>query len=273
MNDRALYPHVLSIVVVFAILVAAVPSGLAGEIESATVLTNCNVIDATGGPPIENAAVVIVGNRIVAVGPSADAAGFIEDGATVVDLDGAWVLPGLWNNHTHLGDLLPDPKNLLENEPLWRASARSGRNAMDALKAGFTTLRGAGDRDYLDVTWKKIFDAGVFVGPRIIPCGNPISSAPDDDWLTVAPEGPKAAREAVRTHIRNGVEFIKIMASRMSAEEIKAVIDEAHRHGLRVTAHTDERMGRVAVDFGLDSIEHGNDLTDDTIRVMAEKIT
>ena len=61
------------------------------------------------------------------------------------------------------------------------------------------------------------------MGPRIIPCGNPISSAPDDDWLTVAPEGPAAAREAVRTHIRNGAEFIKIMVTRMSPEEIQAV--------------------------------------------------
>jgi imidazolonepropionase-like amidohydrolase len=254
-----------------AILLTGAFAGSANERETTTVLTNCNVIDATGSPPLKNASVVIVGNRIAAVGSGADAAAFIDDGAQVVDLHGGWVLPGLWNNHTHLGDLLPDPKNLLEDEPLWRASARAGRNAVDALKAGFTTLRGAGDRDYLDVTWKKVFDSGTFIGPRIIPCGNPISSAPDDDWLTVAPEGPEAAREAVRNHIRNGAELIKIMVTRMSPEEIEAAIDEAHKHGLRVTAHANEEMGRVAVDFGVDSIEHGNDLTDDTIRVMAEK--
>ena len=54
----------------------------------------------------------------------------------------------------------PIPKNLLEDEPLWRASARAGRNAMDALRAGFTTLRGTGDRDYLDVSWKKAIRFG-----------------------------------------------------------------------------------------------------------------
>jgi imidazolonepropionase-like amidohydrolase len=244
---------------------------VAVEPTSTTVLKNCNVIDATGGPILENASVVIVGNRIQAVLSADDARSLDGDGVQTVDLHGGYVLPGLWNNHAHLGDLLPDPKNLLEDEPLWRASARAGRNAMDALKSGFTTLRGAGDRDYLDVAWKQVFDSGVFVGPRIIPCGNPISSAPDDDWLTVAPEGPEAAREAVRIHIKNGAELIKIMVTRMSPEEIEAVIDEAHKHGLKVTAHADEKMGRVAVDFGVDSIEHGNDLTDDTIRVMAEK--
>ncbi len=254
-----------------AILLAASLAITAAQPANTTILKNCTVIDATGNPPLENASVVIVGNRIRAVLPADDAQSFINDDVRVVDLHGGYVLPGLWNNHTHLGDLLPDPKNMLEDEPLWRASARSGRNATDALKAGFTTLRGAGDRNYLDVTWKRVFDSGTFVGPRIIPCGNPISSAPDDDWLTVAPEGPEEAREAVRTHIRNGAEFIKIMASRMSAEEIEAVIDEAHKHGLRVTAHADEKMGRVAVDFGVDSIEHGNDLKDDTIQVMADK--
>jgi imidazolonepropionase-like amidohydrolase len=252
-------------------LMLLLSSALMASQPSATmVLTNGTVIDATGDPPIENATVVIEGNRITAVHRADDPHPEFGEGVRVIDLQGGYVLPGLWNNHTHLGDLLPDPKNLLEDEPLWRASSRAGRNAMDALKSGFTTLRGAGDRDYMDVAWKRIFDSGVFVGPRIIPCGNPISSAPDDDWLTVAPEGPEEARGAVRTHILNGAELIKIMVTRMSPDEIEAAIDEAHKHGLRVTAHADEKMGRVAVDLGVDSIEHGNDLSDDTIRVMAE---
>jgi len=255
----------------FGLLLITSPAAVARGPDDTTVLINGTVIDATGSSPMVDAVVVIEGNRIAAVLSGGDQKAKIPQDARIVDLEGGFVLPGLWNNHTHLGDLLPDPKNLLEDEPLWRASARSGRNAMDALKAGFTTLRGAGDRDYLDVAWKRVFDAGVFVGPRIIPSGNPISSAPDDDWLTVAPEGPEAARAAVRTHIENGAEIIKIMVTRMSAEEIEAVIDEAHKHGLKVTAHADEKMGRVAVDLGLDSIEHGNDLTDDTIRLMAEK--
>jgi imidazolonepropionase-like amidohydrolase len=256
-----------------AILVLLVfPAAMVGmEGAETTVLTNGTVIDATGNPPREGATVVIEGNRIAAIYGSDEPQPEYTEGTRVLDLHGSYVLPGLWNNHSHMGDLLPDPKNLLEDEPLLRASIRAGRNAMDALKAGFTTLRITGERDYLDVAWKEAFDTGVFVGPRIIPSGNPISSGPDDDWLAVAPEGPEEAREVVRTHIRNGAEFIKIMASRMSEEEIAAVIDEAHKHELRVTAHAGERMGRVAIEHGVDSIEHGNNLTDETIQLMVEK--
>ena len=253
------------------LLLVSPPAMVGMERTDVTVLTNSTVIDATGNPPREGATIVIEGNRIAAIYGSGDPQPEYAEGARVLDLQGGYLLPGLWNNHSHMGDLLPDPKNLLEDEPLLRASIRAGRNAMDALKAGFTTLRITGDRDYLDVAWKEAFDAGVFVGPRIIPSGNPISSAPDDDWLAVAPEGPEEAREVVRAHIRNGAELIKIMASRMSAEEIEAVIDEAHKHGLKVTAHAGEKMGRVAIEYGVDSIEHGNDLTDETIQLMAEK--
>ena len=129
-----------------------------------TVLSNATVIDATGAPPIEDAAVVIEGNRIAAIHtPSASAPDPGYD-ARVIDLGGAYVLPGLWNNHSHLGDLHPDSKGLLPDEPLLRAMIRAGRNAMDALKAGFTTLRITGERDFMDVAWKKAFDDGVFVG-------------------------------------------------------------------------------------------------------------
>jgi len=258
--------------VVGALMVVMVPAAVAAmERSETTLLTNATVIDATGTPPQTGSTIVIRDNRIAAVHGPGDAQPEYDGETRVIDIKGGYVLPGLWNNHSHMGDLLPDPKNMLEDEPLLRASFRAGRNAMDALKAGFTTLRITGERDYLDVAWKEAFDAGVFVGPRIIPSGNPISSAPDDDWLAVAPEGPEEAREVVRTHIRNGAEFIKIMASRMSEEEIAAAIDEAHKHGLKVTAHAGERMGRVAIEHGVDSIEHGNDLTDETIQLMVEK--
>lgn len=253
----------------FSLLIPGVAS--AGEAPVTLVLTNGTVIDGTGAPPFAAASVEIAGNRISAIRVGGAPARRADGDTRVVDLQGGFVLPGLWNSHVHLGDLLPDPKNLLEQEPLWRAWARAGRNAMDALRRGFTTLRGAGDRDYLDVAWKRLFDAGVFVGPRIIPCGNPISSAPDDDWLTVTPDGPEQAREVVRTHIRNGVELIKIIATRMRADEIAAVVDEAHAHGLKVFAHAYDNMGHVAVDLGVDGIEHGSKLSDETIRVMADR--
>ncbi len=242
----------------------------AADIPGTTVLTHATVIDATGRGPMENATVVIEGNRIRSV-TQTPYKGASDADTRVFDLRGAYVLPGLWNNHSHLGDLLPDPKEMLEDEPLLRASIRAGRNAMDALKAGFTSLRITGERDYLDVAWKEAFDAGVFVGPRIVPAGNPISHAGDSDWLVIGAEGPEAVRALVRRHVENGVEIIKLKATRMSREEIRAAIEQAHELGVPVTAHSGGKVAHMAIELGIDSIEHGNDLADETIQLMADK--
>jgi imidazolonepropionase-like amidohydrolase len=256
---------------ILACLVATATVGpVAADIPQTTVMTRATLIDGTGRGPMENATIVIEGNRITSVtqGPWEGA----SDAETrVLDLRGAYVLPGLWNNHSHLGDLLPDPKNMLEDEPLLRASIRAGRNAMDALKAGFTSLRITGERDYLDVAWKEAFDSGVFVGPRIVPAGNPISHAGDSDWLVTGVDGPEAARALVRQHVEKGVEIIKLKAGRMSREEMAAVIDQAHELGVPVTAHSGGTVAHTLVELGVDSIEHGNDIADETIALMAEK--
>ena len=250
---------------VLLLLLAPAPA-----VAQTTVLTNATVIDATGAPPIEDAAVVIEGNRIAAIHTPSSSAPDPGADARVIDLDGAYVLPGLWNNHSHLGDLLPDPKGLLPDEPLLRASIRAGRNAMDALKAGFTTLRITGERDFMDVAWKQAFDSGVFVGPRIVAGGRPISTDGDTDWLVRTGKGPEGIRAAVADNIANGAQLIKFLGSRMPPEEMIAGIDEAHRHGIPVTVHAGDETTRIAVMAGAESIEHGNDLSDDTIRMMAE---
>ena len=241
-----------------------------GAVAQTTVLANATVIDATGAPPIEDAAVVIEGNRITAIHTPSASAPDPGDDARVVDLGGGYVLPGLWNNHSHLGDLLPDPKGLLPDEPLPRAMIRAGRNAIDALKAGFTTLRITGDRDFIDVAWKEAFDSGAFVGPRIVAGGPPLSTDGDTDWLVRTGKGPEAIRAIVADNIAKGVQLIKFLGDRMPPEELIAGIEEAHRHGVPVTVHADNEATRIAVMAGAESIEHGNDLTDDTIRMMAE---
>jgi len=242
----------------------------AGDVPETTVLTNATVIDATGRDPIENATVVIEGNRIAAV-ESQPFAGEPDKETRVIDLEGAFVLPGLWNNHSHLGDLLPDPNGMLDDEPLTRATIRAGRNAMDALKAGFTSLRMTGERDYMDMAWKEAFDVGVFVGPRIVPAGAPISRAGDDDWLTVGVDGPDEMRALVRKHVDNGAELIKLIASRLTREEIQAAIEEARELDVPVIAHSGGEVSHMAVELGIDGIEHGNDVSDETIALMEEK--
>ncbi len=255
---------------VLALTMVGVPA-LSADPPARTVLTGVTVIDATGAKPIEGATVVIEGDRIASVTPEPYQGS--EDGETrVLDFGGeAWVLPGLWNNHSHLGDLLPDPKGYLDDEPLARATIRAGRNAMDALKAGFTSLRMTGERDFMDVAWKEAFDAGVFVGPRIFPAGPPISHANDDDWLTVEVDGPDEMRAMVRSHVDSGAVLIKLIGDRLSRDEIAAAIEEAHALGVPVTVHSGGEVSHLAVQLGADGIEHGNDVSEATIALMAEK--
>ncbi len=241
-----------------------------------TVLTNATLIDATGSPAMSDMTVIIEGNRIasIAPGPYRGSAG----GARVFDLEGRFVLPGLWNNHTHLSDLLPDPKNIQAYEPLLPAAIRAGRNAMDALRRGFTSLRMTGERDYVDVAWRDAFDAGVFVGPRILASGNPIASTGGHGWRVERPlsreiDGPYEMRKMVRELIKNGADHIKIMVNELQPDEMEAAIETAHQYGLTVTGDASGPFAGMAVELGIDAIEHGDALTDETLRMMAAQGT
>ena len=243
-----------------------------------TVLTNCNVIDCTGKPVMENMTVIISGNRISEISNRQYRGSDQADEVRVIDLDGAYVLPGLWNNHTHLTDLHPDIHNVIGTEALLPAAIRAGRMAMDALKKGFTSLRMVAERDYVDVAWKKAFDSGVFVGPRIIPSGYHIASTHGDASVLSWPgdiqvDGPHEIRKMVRQNIRNGAQIIKIQANVLSRDEIQTAIETAHSFGVPVTAHSSEKGARIAVELGIDCIEHGYGLTDETLQLMAEKGT
>ena len=263
-----------------AVLLTAVPATPAQELDAARiVLTNCNVIDCTGSPMMENMTIVISGNRISEISEGVYS-GEADANTRVLDLDGGYVLPGFWNMHSHLSDLLPDVNDMLGTEPVLPAAIRAGRNAMDGIKRGFTSLRMTGERDYIDVAWRDAFDAGVFVGPRIFASGIIVTAArdgrPDTDreWpVAVYADGPEEFRKATRANIDRGATFIKLMAGGMSRDELKALIDTAHENGLRATADADGEAALRAIEAGVDCIEHGGDLTDEMIQLMAEKGT
>jgi len=148
-------------------IAALLMASIAGADTATLVLTNASLIDGNGGPILSEATIEVSRHKIsnVYVG-SFDTS--VDAGTQVIDLNGAFLMPGLWNNHSHLADLLPDPKNTLENESSIDATIRAGRNAMDALRAGFTSLRVVGESEYIDVAWRNAFDAGVFVGPQLL---------------------------------------------------------------------------------------------------------
>ena len=247
-----------------------------------TILTNCTVIDGTGRAPQEGMSVVIDDDKITGLHTgSAD-----EAGARVLDMEGGYVLPGLWEVHTHLGDLIPDPHNLLETEPIGDYTIRAGRNAMDALRAGITGIRVVGESSFVDVAWKRAFGAGVMVGPRLFVCTRGISITGGHGHGTLGAlevDGPWEMRKAVRENLKHGADQIKLMVtggimtegesmeeSQFMLDEIQAATEVAHQKGKRVAVHAWGAPGiKTAIKGGVDSIEHGL-LDDEAIQMMLD---
>ena len=243
------------------------------------VLTNAALIDGNGGDVRFNSTIEIADTRISRV-YSGGYDGAKDSSARVIDLNGSFVMPGLWNNHSHLADLLPDPKNTLNNEGPYDATIRAGRNAMDALRAGFTSLRVVGESDYIDVAWRDAFESGVFVGPRIYASGPPITSVgghgTEPGMNGVAVQQAASVEEiinAVNEHADRGVDLVKIMVDGLTLPQLGAAIEAAHDRGIKIVGHAEEPGAGRAVALGIDGIEHGYGLTDATIDKMVENGT
>ena len=248
-----------------------------------TVLTNCTVIDCTGQPPLKDMSLIIQGDRISELkagqyGPPA------AEGERVLDLEGGYVLPGLWNVHVHLGDLIPDPQFLLETESPIDYAIRAGRNAMDGLRAGITGIRIVGEDHYADFAWKRAFDAGVFVGPRVFACGRAMSITGGHGHGTLGAlevDGPFEMRKVVREQLKQGADQIKLMVtggvmtagegmeeSQFLMDEILAATEVAHQKGKRVCVHAWGAEGiKTAIQGGVDTVEHGL-LDDEAVEMM-----
>jgi imidazolonepropionase-like amidohydrolase len=248
-----------------------------------TVLTNCTVIDCTGSLPMEDMSIVVENDRITGLKSGAYTAA-AKDADRILDLEGGYVLPGLWNVHVHLGDLIPDPQFLLEVESPIDYAIRAGRNAMDGLRAGITGLRIVGEDHYADFAWKRAFDAGVFVGPRIFACGRAMSITGGHGHGTLGAlevDGPFEIRKAVREQLKHGADQIKLMVtggvmtagegmeeSQFLMDEILAATEVAHQKGKRVCVHAWGAEGvKTAIRGGVDTVEHGL-LDDEAVKLM-----
>ena len=255
------------------------------------------LIDGTSNTEQRNVTIVVEGNRITAVGSNIA----VPPGARVVDLSDATVMPGLIDAHTHLllqGDITSEEydEQLLKESPQYRTIVATV-NARTALLNGFTTLRdleteGAG---YSDVDLKKAINKGIIPGPRLIVATRALDVTGAYPLLGYAPgvnvptgvqtcDGPDNCRLAVREQIKYGADWIKVYADRsyfvkpdgtlssiptFTPEEMKAIIDEAHREGHKVAAHTMATPGeKNALDAGVDSIEHGYYMSDETLAQM-----
>jgi imidazolonepropionase-like amidohydrolase len=246
------------------------------------LVTGVHLIDALRPEPRRNAWVLIDGDTIGQVGqaspPRADER---------LDLGGAWLLPGLWDVHTHLRSTTWTGRDPVQTFP--ETVLEQGKNAMDALSAGVTALRVVGVAGWADVAWREAFASGRFVGPRLFCCGDAIRTTAGHDPFggtrrMVAVDGPDAFVQAVREQILHGVDQIKLITTGgimggghdvMSAvmflrEELTAAMRIARQRGLPVAVHaTAAQAVKWAAEAGAHSIEHGYLLDEEAAALMA----
>lgn len=223
---------------------------------------------------IQDGFVHVRDGRIAAVGPRAEAPD--AAGAERVDAGGRTIMPGLINSHAHLSwDGIHElSQQSIYDPPEIRAYKAAG-NMLKSLRAGITMVRDLGVHD-AGLFAKRAVAQGLFPGPRLLVSGEAIvQTGGHTYWVCREASGADEMRRAVRDQVRGGADLIKIMACHdtleFTDEELAAVIDEAHRNGLPVTAHAtfDACIARVA-EAGVDCIEHGGSMSDETIRTLID---
>jgi imidazolonepropionase-like amidohydrolase len=231
------------------------------------------VLTCEGDEVIDAGFVEIEGERIKAVGRAADLG---ETDAQVVDTGGT-ILPGLFNNHAHLAwDGVHDLARQSMDDAPEISAYKSAGNMLISLRSGVTTVRDLG-MNKANIFAKQAVRQGIFPGPRMLITGEAIiQTGGHTYWCCREASGPPEMRRAVREQVRAGADLIKIMACHDTLEftdaELEAVIDEAHRNNLPITAHAtfDAAIRRVA-EFGIDCIEHGGSMSDETIQLLLDK--
>jgi len=287
----------IAIAATLALLVGVVAPALAQTPPAKrTVIRAGRVLDLRTGALRTNQAIVITGDKITQIVPSAEVTASGDD--ITINLPDATLLPGLIDMHTHLTFDL----NSLGYSGLGISTAREAlhgaRNAKRTLEAGFTTVRNLGAFDYSDIALRDAINDGDVIGPRIVASGPALSIAGghcDENLLPPAfhfqasgvADGVEAVQHKVREVIKYGADVIKVCAtggvlskgddpnaSQYTLDEMKAIVADAHRLGRKVAAHAHGAEGvRWASEAGVDSIEHGHFMDEAAIAAMKKNGT
>ena len=244
-----------------------------------TLLTHASLIDCVAPPLRPDSAVLIEDGRIREIFPPG-ATPRIGD-AQVVDLGGAYLLPGLWDVHVH-----PDYLSLAE-VPLADQVTLFGHRLQSALlDSGIVGFRCAGAHNYMDVAWKRAFESGQHLGPRVFASGYFLTTTAGH-FLTsghaLEVDGPYGWVKAIREQIKNGVDHIKLNLSGgilgpawdlhrhsfLLEEELRAAFDVCKLREFKVMAHaTNPKAVKSAIRLGAHSVEHGYILDDECIELF-----
>ena len=274
---------------------------MGSEVNSQVIYAK-RLIDGTGRAPLENAAVRIEGNVIKEIGVKGQLVP--PPGAEIIDLGELSVIPGMIDAHTHLFGVRTKDLHLRYVEPEAYRALGAAAQAASMLRAGITAARCCGSS--VTPSLRRAINEGFVQGPRLVAAGQFVCTTaggwdPDQsfrlplDWAKaqgILTDGVDALIEAVRSRVRSGSNMIKIATSKgdwddtfgpwgddpaaqvmsMRPEEIAAVVSEAHNFGIRVTAHAiGDKPVLAALENGVDTIEHGFGIGDETRRILADR--
>ena len=276
--------HVLAVVAMFLLVGGQSTTPV-------TVIRAARLIGGNSGAVTTPAVVVIRGDRIASVGTESA----IPEGARVINLAGATLLPGLIDLHTHLTSTgVHWEDELLKTTP-GQAALHGAHNALVTLRAGFTTCRDMGPTwPFTDIDLRKAIDEGVVPGPRMLASGNyvsPTGGAGDARQFSIfvdvpivrnLADGPDEVRKAVRTNLKQGADFIKILGTgavlsrgappggqQYSEEEMHVAVEEAARWGKHVAAHLHGTAGiKAGIRAGVRTVDHGSMMDDEAVQLL-----
>lgn len=297
--------RILLAIVVFCFPILTVALAQTRSPASVVLIKAGRLVDVRSGRVVENQGILIEGERIKSVGPLAQVERSAASSARVIDLTRATVLPGLADCHTHIllqGDITTaDYDEQLLKESIPYRTIRASVAARIALLNGFTAMRDLETEGamYADVDIKTAINRRVIPGPRMFVATRAFSATgmyplQGYSWELKMPEGVQIVdgadniRRAVREQVKYGADWIKFYADRryfvkdgalhswvnFTDEEMKAMVDEAHRLGRRVAAHAMGREGiEASLKVGVDSIEHGYGLDEEMMDRMVRQGT
>ena len=248
------------------------------------VLTGATLIDGNGGQPIANAAVYVKNERIAWAGSAADLPPEAQD-AEQIDISGKWLLPGLIDAHIHICYNGSESVFALLEKHRDELVLEAVDICKRTLSHGVTTVRDVGGEQFIEMSLRKAIDRGFIDGPRMKLSGRVISmTGGHAHFIAREADGPDEMRKAAREQIKAGADLVKLMAtggtatpgqdihaSQLTVEEISAVTEVAHMMGRKVAAHCHGTGGiRNCMLGGVDTIEHGTYLDEETADMMVE---